>query len=146
MVEFALLAPAFFLLLFGVVDFGRSGYYFVTTDAIARNAARMGAAFNNGSGFLSSDIITAMTTQSQSADISSISTPAGCTAPPGGPTQSCQLPPDGQAYIWITRNVASTPHTVTVNVIYAFVPTTPMIRTITGRIYITAKSVMDMEY
>ena len=38
-VEFALMAPFFFLILIGGIDFGRSGFYYVTTSDLARNGA-----------------------------------------------------------------------------------------------------------
>lgn len=146
MVEFALMAPIFFLLFIGVLDFGRAGYYYATTSALARTTARMAAAFNDSSGFTASDIQTATLTQVKSEAISTISTPAGCPAPVGAPTALCQLPPQGQAYLWVVRCFTCDPHYVTVNIVYAFTPTTPVINAITGTIYISSRSRMDMEY
>jgi Flp pilus assembly protein TadG len=146
LIEFALMAPAFFLLFIGVLDFGRAGYYYVTTSALSRTTARMAAAFNDSNGFTASDIQTATLAQVKSEAISTISTPAGCAAPVGGPTLLCQLPPAGTAYLWVVRCVVCNPHYVTVNVVYAFTPTTPLISALTGTIYINSRSRMDMEY
>jgi hypothetical protein len=146
MVEFALIAPVFFMLFVGVLDFGRAGYYYATTSALARTTARMAAAFNDSSGFTASDIQTATLAQVKSEAISTISTPGGCAAPSGAPTLLCQLPPQGQAYLWVVRCFVCNPHYVTVNIVYAFTPTTPIINTITGTIYIFSRSRMDLEY
>jgi hypothetical protein len=146
MVEFALMAPIFFLLFVGVLDFGRAGYYYATASALARTTARMAAAFNDSGGFTATDIQTATLAQVKSEAITTISTPAGCTAPAGPPTQPCQLPPQGQAYMWVVRCFTCNPHYVTVNIVYAFTPTTPMINAITGTIYINSRSRMDLEY
>ena len=40
MVEFALVAPMFFLLLFSIIDFGRAVYYIQTLNGAAREGAR----------------------------------------------------------------------------------------------------------
>lgn len=146
MVEFALLAPAFFLLFLGVLDFGRAGYYYVTVSGLARTTARMSTAYNSGSGFLTSDIQTATQAQARSEAISGVSTPGGCAAPSGQPTLSCQHPVDGAAYYWITKCLNCSPRTVIVNVVYSFTPATPMIKALTGTVYINASSKMDLEY
>jgi hypothetical protein len=146
MVEFALMAPIFFLLFIGVLDFGRAGYYYATTSALARTTARMAAAFNDSAGFSASDIQTSTLAQVKSEAISTISTPAGCAAPSGAPTLLCQLPPQGQAYLWVVRCFNCNPRYVTVNIVYAFTPTTPIINAITGTIYINSRSRMDLEY
>ena len=52
MVEFALLAPAFFLLLLGVLDFGRVGFYYVSMVDLARQTARYAAAYDQEIGRL----------------------------------------------------------------------------------------------
>src|SRR5260370_24780727 len=50
MVEFVLLAPIFFMLLLGVLDLGRAGFFFVVGSALARDGARFASVYNNGSG------------------------------------------------------------------------------------------------
>ena len=51
MIEFALLAPIFFMILLGVLDLGRAGFYFVVGSALARDGARFAAVYNNGTGY-----------------------------------------------------------------------------------------------
>lgn len=150
MVEFALLAPAFFLLLIGVLDFGRAGLYYVATADLARQTARYAAAYNNGTGFTSAQIDAYIKKQ---ANGTAINTPtlinAGiCAKPSGPPALACQQPGIGQAYYWVVKCVIPTcnPENVTVAVIYAFEPTTPMINNITGVIYIYADSKMNKEF
>ncbi|TMC61304.1 MAG: pilus assembly protein [Chloroflexota bacterium] len=37
MVEFALLVPVFFMMLIGLLDFGRAGFYYVASTSLARS-------------------------------------------------------------------------------------------------------------
>ena len=149
MVEFALLAPVFFMLLLGVLDFGRIGFYYVSLDGLARQTARYAAAYDNGVGFSSAEIDAYIKKQ---ANATAMNTPTlitgACTKPNGPPTQPCQRPGIGQAYYWVVKCVIPNcnPETVSIAVIYAFQPTTPMISAITGTIYIYADSKMNKEY
>ncbi|TMD41765.1 MAG: hypothetical protein E6I88_06655 [Chloroflexi bacterium] len=150
MVEFALLAPAFFLLLLGVLDFGRVGFYYVSSVDLARQTARYAAAYNTGIGFTSSQIDTYMKGQANATTMNAptlIST-GSCARPNGPPTLACQKPGVGQTNYWVVRCIIPTcnPETTTVTVVYAFRPTTPMISAITGTIYLWADSVMNKEY
>jgi len=150
MIEFALLAPAFFLLLLGVLDFGRAGFYYVNSADLARQTARYAAAYDNGTGFTSAQIDTYIKGQ---ANATAMNTPilqnaALCAKPNGPPALACQRPGVGQAYYWVVKCVIPTcnPENVTVAIIYAFEPTTPMISSITGIIYIYADSKMNKEF
>jgi len=150
MVEFALLAPAFFMLLLGVVDFGRVGFYYVSAVDLARQAARYAAAYNNGTGFTGPQLDAYVKGQ---ANATAMNTPTflstgTCARPTAQPTLACQQPGVGQAYYWVVRCNAPScdPETVTVTVVYAFRPTTPMISAITGTIYLYADSSMIKEY
>ena len=150
MVEFALLAPVFFILLLGVLDFGRVGLYFVSTVDLARQTARYAAAYDNGTGFTSAQVTSYITTQANGSAMNSptlIST-GSCARPTAQPTLSCQQPGVGQAYYWVVKCVvpSCSPETVTVTVVYAFRPTTPMLSAITGTIYLYADSQMIKEY
>jgi Flp pilus assembly protein TadG len=150
MVEFALLAPAFFLLLLGVLDFGRVGFYYVAAADLARQTARYAAAYNTGTGYASGAIDSYMKTQANATTMQNptlIST-GSCARPNGPPGLACQQPGIGQTYYWVVKcNIPTcNPETVTVTVVYAFQPTTPMISSITGTIYIWADSVMIKEY
>jgi Flp pilus assembly protein TadG len=150
MVEFALLAPAFFLLLLGVLDFGRVGFYYVASADLARQTARYATAYNNGTGFTSSQIDAYIKKQ---ANATAMNTPVlmntgTCAKPNGPPALACQQPGVGQVYYWVVKCVIPTcnPETVTVAIIYAFQPTTPMISNITGTIYVYADSKMNKEF
>jgi Flp pilus assembly protein TadG len=150
MIEFALLAPAFFLLLLGVVDFGRAGFYYVSTVDLARQTARYAAAYKDGAGFTSAQV---GAYEQQQANATAMNTPTlistgACARPTAAPTLACQKPSVGQTYYWVVKCIIPTcnPETVTVTVITAFTPTTPMISTITGTIYLYADSVMIKEY
>jgi Flp pilus assembly protein TadG len=150
MVEFALLAPAFFLLLIGVLDFGRAGFYYVSSADLARQTARYAAAYNNGTGFTSAQIDQYIKGQANATAINTptLMNPAVCAKPNGPPVLACQRPGVGQANYWVVKCLIPTcnPETVTVAVIYAFEPTTPMINSLTGIIYIYADSKMSKEY
>ena len=150
MVEFALLAPAFFLLLLGVLDFGRAGLYFVSTVDLARQTARYAAAYNAGTGFTSGQVGTYIQGQANATGLATptlIST-ASCARPTAAPTLSCQKPTAGQTNYWLVKCTVPTcnPETVTITVIYAFRPTTPIVSNVTGTIYLYADSVMIKEY
>lgn len=154
MVEFALLAPAFFMLLMGVLDFGRAGYYYVDISDLTKQTARYAAAYNNGTGFTcctsGTDIYNYIKGQ---ANATAINTPtyvdnSTCARPAGQPGAPCQLPAVGQAYFWVVKCVSPTcnPESVTVTFVYAFRPTTPMISAITGTMYLWSDATMIKEY
>lgn len=150
MVEFALLAPAFFLLLLGVLDFGRVGFYYVSAVDLAKQTARYASAYNNGTGFTSAQLDTYMKLQANATTmVNPTLIDAGtCARPIGPPGLACQQPGVGQTYYWVVKCLLPTcnPETVTVTIVYAFQPTTPMISSITGTIYLWADSVMIKEY
>jgi TadE-like protein len=150
MVEFALLAPAFFFLLIGVLDFGRAGFYYVSIVDLAKQTARYAVAYNTGTGFTSGNIDTYIKGQANASAINTpvLKNPATCARPAGQPGLACQQPGIGQSYYWVVKCIIPTcnPETTTVTVVYAFRPTTPMISAITGTIYIYADAVMIKEY
>jgi TadE-like protein len=154
MVEFALLAPAFFMLLLGVLDFGRAGFYYISLIDLSKQTARYAAAYDTGTGFSCCGSSTEVDNYIKGqANATAINTPTylstgTCARPAGAPGAACQLPAVGQAYYWVVKCTAPScdPETVTVTVVYAFRPTTPMISAITGTIYLWADSTMDKEY
>ncbi len=149
MVEFALLVPAFFMLLLGVLDLGRAGFYFVSASGLARQGARYASSFDNGFGWGSAGTFNFISIQSQAQTIP-LSQPVGCdtTVPAVGSLTACQTPGVGNGYLFIHDVPAAggAPHYVQVSVVYAFRPTTPMISALTGTIYIVGTSSMDTEY
>jgi Flp pilus assembly protein TadG len=149
MVEFALLVPVFFMILVGLLDFGRAGFYYVAASGLSRSAARYGAAYAdaNGQGFTDAQIVS-MLTQQANAETIRITQPAGCgTLTPPSPLTACYQPPSGQAYIFIDRsNFSTLPKFIKVSVVYRFDATTPMVRAIVGTIYVRATSSMETEF
>ncbi len=139
LVEFTLIAPVFFLILLGIIDFGRVGLYYVAVSDLARSGARYGAAYNDGSGFTDAQIVAYVKQQADAATMANLTQQSlTCT-----PNPACLLPPVGQAYIFIDR---STRGVAKVALVYAFQPTTPMVSAITGTIDVNATSQMGTEY
>ena len=151
MVEFALLAPVFFLILLGVVDLGRAGFFFVLGSGLARDGARQAGVYSNGTGLPNGAVSGNIQVEAAAAGIagSKFSMPAACgtTTPPKPPTalSACQTPPTDNMYFFI-EDVPGTPHYKKVSTVYAFRPVTPMLSNITGTIYIVATSAMTVEY
>jgi Flp pilus assembly protein TadG len=157
MVEFSLLAPLFFLLLLGVMDFGRAGFYFVLGSDLARQGARFAAGYGNtGSGYTNAVVANLVQQQANAAAIGTFDIPAGCgnSTPPKPPAalSACQKPAVGEMHFFIEDIAACpacsppTPHYKKVSTVYAFQPVTPMINKITGTIYIVATAAMTTEY
>src|SRR5690348_6010836 len=90
MVEFALLAPVFFLVLLGVVDLGRAGFFFVVGSGLARDGARQSAVYSNGQGLPNGAVTGNIQLEAAAAGIanSNFTMPAGAcgtTTPPMPP-------------------------------------------------------------
>jgi Flp pilus assembly protein TadG len=151
MVEFALLAPIFFLLLLGIIDLGRAGLFFVAGSDLARDAARYAAVYNNGTGLSNAAITNIMQQEAGAVGVAyaNFSMPAACgtATPPKPPTplSACQTPAADHMYLFI-EDVPGSPHYKKVSTVYAFRPITPMLNQITGTIYIVATSAMTVEY
>ncbi len=148
MVEFALLVPVFFMMLIGLLDFGRAGFYYVASTSLARSAAREGAAYaSQGTGFTDAQIV-GLTSVQANAETIRLTQPVGCgTSTPPASLTSCYQPPIGQAYIFIDRsNFSTLPKFIKVSVIYRFDATTPMVRALVGTIYVRATSSMETEF
>ena len=157
MVEFSLLAPVFFLLLLGLLDLGRAGFYFVIGSDLARQGARYAATYgNNGAGITNAQVAFQIQQQANAAAIGTFDIPVGCgtaTPPqPPGALTPCQKPVVGEMHFFIEDVVAcpacvpATPHFKKVSTVYAFRPVTPMLSSITGTIYIVATAAMTTEY
>ena len=151
MVEFALLAPIFFLILLGIVDLGRAGFFFVVGSGLARDGAREAAVYSNGAGLPNGAVAGNIQVEAAATGIAgaNFSMPAACgtTTPPKPPAalSGCQTPAADNMYIFI-EDVPGTPHYKKVSTVYAFRPITPMLSQITGTIYIVATSAMTVEY
>jgi Flp pilus assembly protein TadG len=151
MVEFALLAPVFFLLLLGVLDLGRAGFFFVVGSNLARDGARQAAVYSSGSGLPNGAVSGNIQVEAAAVGIANanFSMPGACgtttPAKPPAALTACQTPPTDNMYMFI-EDVAGSPHYKKVSIVYAFRPVTPMLNQITGTIYIVATSAMVVEY
>jgi hypothetical protein len=94
--EFALVAPILFFILFGIVDFGRAVYYYVTISQAANEGARV-AIVGEPPDYLQStdaDVIAAVLKHSIAAQLGD-----PC---PNGPIPSSPSPPANTGYVYVT--------------------------------------------
>jgi len=170
MVEFALVIPVMLLLLFGIVDFGRIVYTYVTLNQAVNEGARTAI---RDSPLLPTNVDVENSVKSHAVDVV-LANPC-----PNGPITSA-APPSNQGWIYITEpNPASTPEVLSpalldapggqmwgystgscsatnpahdhsplqVTIRYNFVPITPLIRQITANgIIISAAATYRTEY
>jgi Flp pilus assembly protein TadG len=148
MVEFALMAPLFFLLLVGGIDFGRAGFFYVVTSELARNGARMAVAYDTGTGVSDATVTGLIKEQAQSMTFADLTQPAVCgTSTPPSPLTSCYQPAVGRGFIFIDRSgFTSFPKYLQVSIVYHFETTTPMVRSLMSTNYFVATATMETEY
>ncbi|HEY8742233.1 MAG TPA: TadE family protein [Chloroflexota bacterium] len=162
MVEFALIAPILFLIIFGVVDFGRGMYYYITLSQASNEGARVAVRasyYTDISG-----------TQHQWPNDDDVTAAVAAHAPAvflanpcaNGPINTAQVPPPNEGWVYITANTpdgSGTPNApaggagtyvpngvgciyppvpaannaeLKVTVRYNFVPLTPLIQQVTA--------------
>ena len=100
--EFALMAPVLFLVLFGIVDFGRAVYYYVTISEAANEGARV-AIIGEPPDYLqatNAQVLAAVNRHAIAATLGEV-----CT---NGPIPSNPVPPANKGWIYITAYPAST--------------------------------------
>lgn len=176
MVEFALIAPILFLIIFGVLDFGRGLYYYITLQQAANEGARVAVRasyYTDIAGVqhqwpTDDDVDLAVRTHA----------PAVFLANPcaNGPIDTTQIPPANQGWVYITdattANGSGTPNApaggggsfvpgagcnapraasnnypLKITIRYNLVPLTPLIQQVTAnRIVLTAYAVYRTEY
>jgi Flp pilus assembly protein TadG len=170
MVEFAIVAPLLLLLLFGIVDFGRVIYIYVTLNQAVHEGARTAI---RDSPLLPTNADVETSVKVHAVDVN-LANPC-----PNGPVTSA-APPSNKGYIYITEpNPPATVETLSptlqnapggqmwnfgtgtcsaanpahdhapiqVTIRYNFVPFTPLIRQLTGNsIIITAAAIYSTEY
>lgn len=170
MVEFALVAPLLLLLLFGIVDFGRVIYVYVTLNQAVNEGVRVAV---RDSAMLPTNADVENAVKQHAVDVS-LANPC-----PNGPVTSA-TPPSNQGWLYITEpNPPSTPETLApsledapggqmwavssgscsatnpahdhanlqVTIRYNFVPFTPLIsQLISGKIVISAAATYATEY
>ena len=169
MVEFALVAPLLFLLLFGIVDFGRVIYVYVTINQAVNEGVRTAI---RDSALLPTNVDVENSVKQHAVDVF-LANPC-----PNGPITTA-TPPTNQGWVYITQpNPPSTRESLSkdlknapggqmwgfsagscsainpaydhsplqVTIRYNFVPFTPLIRQFAGSIVITAAAVYNTEY
>lgn len=155
-VEFALLAPLFFLLVLGVIDFGRAIYFYDGLAHGAREAARYAVARDN---LAQNDVVARQQAQLDlfSMPVDSCSqangdlcaVPAASSATPNT-TYAAVSPPWDQRQSY--QNNAAIPgqttnYPLTVTLTFYFQPMTPIISQLVGNlITLQASSTMITEY
>lgn len=168
-VEFAIIAPVLILLLFGIIDFGRVIYYYVTLNQAVNEGART-AIRSSAQLPTNSDVETSV--KQHAVDVV-LANPC-----PNGPVTTT-APPPNQGWIFITEpdppatvealspslenapggqvwaqsngtcsatNPARDHAPLQVTIRYNFVPFTPLIRQLTGNMIISAAATYSTEY
>jgi hypothetical protein len=112
MTEFALIAPIILLLTFGIVDFGRGLYFYITLQQAANEGARVAVHASNytdANGFgcpphcwpTDSDVAAAIQAHAVTESLAN-PCPNGPIPNGGNPVGSAQLPPSNSGWIFIT--------------------------------------------
>jgi Flp pilus assembly protein TadG len=140
MVEFAFTALAFFIIIFGTLDFGRAIYQYNLIASSAREGARMAVIQSNAN----ATVITRVASSSSGFISKGAGTCASLPCTAGDITLSSAT---AAGVAQATRTCSSLPcGTVTVTVTHVFTPATPLISTIIGpSLSLTASSTMKLE-
>lgn len=141
--------PVFFLLLLGILDFGRIGLYYVAVSDLARSGARYAANYDTGRGFTDAEVVAYVQQQANGLGLANLTQQTSCPSPqPPDPitssSSSCYKPAVASTYIFIDRTTSS--QYVTVSIVYTFEATTPMVRAFFQTYYLEASATMQPEY
>lgn len=145
MVEFAVLAPIFFLLLLGTIDLGRAVYIYNTISDAAREGARAAIPFDTP---LPTNAQVIGAVQSKLGGGFSLSVdPCSGTAPVAGSCPATPTTPNS-GYIWYSSGIGVPGrNTITVKITFLFQPWIPVVRDAAGNgVPISAESTMVTEY
>jgi Flp pilus assembly protein TadG len=144
MVEFAVLAPIFFLLLLGTIDLGRAVYIYNTISDAAREGTRAAIPYDTP---LPTNTTVVAAVQSKLGGGFSLSTDP-CSGQPV--TASCPATPTtpNTGYIWYSSGIGAPGRgQVTVKISFLFQPWIPVVRDAAGNgVVISAQSTMVTEY
>jgi TadE-like protein len=143
MVEFAILAPIFFLLLLGTIDLGRAIYIYNTISDAAREGARAAIPFDTPLP-TNANVINAV--QSKLGGGFTLSTDPCLASPPCASPTTPTTPNSG--YIWYGPGIGTPGRgSVTVKISFLFQPWIPVVRDAAGNgLVISAQSTMVTEY
>jgi Flp pilus assembly protein TadG len=144
MVEFAVLAPIFFLLLLGTIDLGRAVYIYNTISDAAREGTRAAIPFDSP---LPTSAAVIGAVQSKLGGGFTLTTDP-CSGQPV--TASCPATPStpNTGYIWYSSGIGTPGRgSVTVKISFLFQPWVPVVRDAAGNgVMISAQSTMVTEY
>ncbi len=147
MVEFAVLAPIFFLLLLGTIDLGRAVYTYNAISNAAREGARAAVPFDSP---LPQNATVVAAVQSKLGGGFSLSVDPLCAGMPAG--GSCPTTPTvpNTGYIWYGPGIGQmtgSPHPVSVKITFLFQPWVPVVRDASGNgVTFSAETTMETEY
>ena len=143
MVEFAILAPIFFLLLLGTIDLGRAIYIYNTISDAAREGARAAIPFDTPLP-TNANVINAV--QSKLGGGFSLSTDPCLASPPCASPTTPTTPNTG--FIWYSSGIGTPGRgSITVKISFLFQPWVPVVRDAAGNgLVISAQSTMVTEY
>ncbi|OLB80646.1 MAG: hypothetical protein AUI15_41345 [Actinobacteria bacterium 13_2_20CM_2_66_6] len=108
--EFALIAPVLLLLTFGIIDFGRGLYFYITLQQAANEGARVAVRASyfidpNGSTHqwpTDADVATAVQQHAVTENLAN-PCPNGPIPNNGNPVGSAQLPPSNSGWIFVVQ-------------------------------------------
>ena len=145
MVEFAVLAPVFFLLLLGTIDLGRAVYIYNTISDAAREGTRAAIPFDTP---LPTNAAVVAAVQSKLGGGFTLQVDAACAGIAAG--GSCPTVPTvpNTGFIWYGPGVGTPGRgPVTVKISFLFQPWIPVVRDAAGNgVVISAQSTMVTEY
>jgi Flp pilus assembly pilin Flp len=145
MVEFAVLAPIFFLLLLGTIDLGRAVYTYNAISNAAREGARSAVPFDNP---LPTNASVIAAVQSKLGGGFTLNTDPCLVSPPCASPTTPTTPNTG--YIWYSGGIGQstgTPHAITVKITFLFQPWVPIVRDASGNgVTFSAETTMETEY
>ncbi|MGE5481699.1 MAG: TadE/TadG family type IV pilus assembly protein [Bacteroidota bacterium] len=140
LVEFALVAFVFVLLVMGLVDFGRAVFTYNTLSNTAREGARYAAVLRSNSGALApptcDNVLDHMTTLGFGLELETSTTAIAWGAYPSSVTPEfgkCNASNDwSNSPSWFPRVNDASDYQVVVKVRYSFAPITPLITAVVG--------------
>ena len=145
LIEFALLAPVFFLLLLGTMDLGRGIYIYNSISDAAREGTRAAVPYDSP---LPTNATVLAAVQQKLGGGFAVS-PDPCLAAPPCATPTTPTQPN-TGFVWYSSGIGvitGKQHEVSVKVSYLFQPWVPVVRDAAGNgVVISAESTMVTEY
>jgi Flp pilus assembly protein TadG len=144
MVEFAVLAPVFFMLLLGTIDLGRAVYIYNTISDAAREGTRAAIPFDSP---LPTNTAVTDAVQSKLGGGFALTTDPCSGQPVTGSCPATPITPN-TGFIWYSSGIGTPGRgAVTVKISFRFQPWIPVIRDASGNgVVISAQSTMVTEY